>query len=380
MSSGWYIHMQIVNTIQFHLQHPEVQAPKYVRSRHIEFADSIIDRVKIYLDTRYWVLFRDVAMGRRSGDDFTVLLEKIRSAVRDKRAICPLSHESFSEVFTQSDTATLEATVRLIDELSAGSCLTEQSQRLNTEAYHFFVRKTKGEESVYRLNQLVWTKVGYVLGYVTPRVPELPAATANAMEKAFFDQMWTVTLHDMFQSLGSRPEWRRERDIIDSMNQGKAASQSDFHSFKQLFLIELRGILDTLEPALSEIMAEMYKQETGDSPSEADRLNEKSGKIMANLIYHAFRLNKMQNELPTLRVHASLHAALRWDRKRNYKFNDLSDLRHAAMAIPYCDVFLTEEPLRKLVNKRHLGLTERFPCRSFSNPSEALARLIVLGL
>ena len=127
-------------------------------------------------------------------------------------------------------------------------------------------------------------------------------------------------------------------------------------------------------------MAEMYKKQTGKTPTEAELQNDSSGKVMANLICHAFRLNKMKDDLPTLRIHAALHAALRWDRKRNYKFNDLSDLRHAAMAIPYCDVFLTEEPLRKLVDERHLGLNDRFSCRTFSDPSESMKYLTEIGL
>jgi len=369
-----------VNTLRYHLNHADVSATNYIRAKHVELADAIADRHKIYLDTCYWSHFRDVARGWPTAPALVSLLVAIRDAVAAKRAICPLSQESFSEVFTHSDPKTLEATVTLIDELSESSCLTEFMQRMNTEAYHFMIQKTKGDGSVYNLDQLMWTKCGYVLGAVAPHVQDLPEELAVAMHKAFFDQMWATTLGDMFARLGCRPDWRHETDVVKHMNEDKLRYENDFNSFKQVFLIELRGILDTLEPTFAHIMAQMDLKETGKLLSDSDREIGPAVRRMVGKIYDAFRLNKIRDELPTLRVHATLHAALRWDRNRKYKVNDLADLRHAAMALPYCDLFLTEGPLCHLVNASQSRLNEYFTCRTISDASEALEHLRSIGI
>ena len=101
--------------------------------------------------------------------------------------------------------------------------------------------------------------------------------------------------------------------------------------------------------------------------------------MFANLIYHAFRLNKLTSELPSLRVSAGLHAALRWDKTRKYKRNDLHDFHHAVAAIPYCDYFFTEHSLRQLLAHNGLRFSELFPCQTISSVADSLKALSRLG-
>ena len=69
----------------------------------------------------------------------------------------------------------------------------------------------------------------------------------------------------------------------------------------------------------------------------------------------------------------SLHASLRWDKQRRIDAYDLLDFNHAAAAIAYCDVFLTEKPLRTMVEQRHLALPERYKCEARSSLADALS-------
>lgn len=372
--------MKIVNTLQHHLAQGDVTPAQYVRSCQIALAQSISGCHKIYLDTRYWILFRDVILGRRTDKPLVDLLDHIRSGVRSNLAICPISKDSFVEIFVQNDPATLATTIKLVDELSRGICLAEYFTRLNTELYHFMVQKAKGVDAVHDLEQLVWTKCGYVLGYVAPKSDQRPFEYSNAIEKAFFDQMWAATFSDILDYLGNRPDWKIDPTSVDQMNVGKFANDDGFNSFKQLFMIELAGTLDVLQESLAEIMDSMYLRAFGDNADPDGCPDSSTGKMAANVIYHAFRSNKLKDELPTLRTYVTLHAALRWDRKRKYKPNDLADIRHAAMALPYCDTFLTEGPLCSLLHEKHLELTDSFPCRSFSDPDLALKYLRESGV
>ena len=62
-----------------------------------------------------------------------------------------------------------------------------------------------------------------------------------------------------------------------------------------------------------------------------------------DLAYSAATARKPHRALPLIQILAGLHAFIRWQRQRTFTFKDFFDLRHAAAAIPYCDVFLTEK-------------------------------------
>ena len=368
--------MKLVNTLKQHLGQPEVTPSSYVRWRHIELASSITGRYKIYLDTRYWIMFRDVVIGRRTDENLVALLDRIRNAVESDRAICPVSQDSFAEIFMQSDPDTLSATIRLVDQLSGAVCLRDIFTRMDAELWHFLTRHKSGNDAALDRNQLIWTKCGYVLGYVAPQYKYFTREQSDAIEKAFFDQMWNASFADILQYLGCRPEWKPIPDSADKYNQGKFANANAFSSFKQLFMIELAGILDFLKDSLSEIMFQIYLSEAGAGADPNAKPDPAIGEAAANLIYNIYNLDKMEEQLPTLSTYVTLHAAFRWQKNRRYKANDFADLRHAVMALPCCDMFLTEKPLCHLIHERHHGLAERFVCKTYAEPDLAIASLI----
>ena len=96
---------------------------------------------------------------------------------------------------------------------------------------------------------------------------------------------------------------------------------------------------------------------------------------MVNLIYHAFRLNKITTELPSLHVMAKIHAAARWDKNRQFKPNDLYDFHHAIDAIPYYDYFFTERNLRHLVSQEIMGFNTISHCKTISGIDDAIIEL-----
>jgi hypothetical protein len=114
-------------------------------------------------------MFRDVVIGRRTDENLVALLDRIRNAVESKRAICPISQDSFAEIFMQSDPDTLSATIRLVDELSGAVCLSDLFTRINAEPWHFLAQHKRRNDAANNKNQLIWTKCGYVLGYVAPQ-------------------------------------------------------------------------------------------------------------------------------------------------------------------------------------------------------------------
>ena len=52
--------------------------------------------------------------------------------------------------------------------------------------------------------------------------------------------------------------------------------------------------------------------------------------------------------------------------------HDLLDFQHAAAALAYCDGFLTDGPMRTMIEQKHLALDAELGCRVASSPAEAL--------
>ncbi|MFC7332426.1 hypothetical protein [Rhodocista pekingensis] len=105
------------------------------------------------------------------------------------------------------------------------------------------------------------------------------------------------------------------------------------------------------------------------SPTPGERAN--SVNICRNLLYHAFKRPETKGALRCIHIGASIHAAMRWDKRRQYKPNDYYDFEHATAALSYCDAFLTERPLRDLVTRPQINLESINGCRVFSDIEEA---------
>ncbi len=122
-------------------------------------------------------------------------------------------------------------------------------------------------------------------------------------------------------------------------------------------------------------MAYLFERETGIKPSKEDLKESNFSQYFANLIYHAFRLNKIKTDFPSLHVMAKLHAASRWDKNKQINSNDIYDFHHAIDAIPYYDYFLTDHSLRNLVNQKIMGFDTISHCKTISGIDDAISEL-----
>lgn len=355
---------------------PDLTTREYARIRRIQLGQSLEPQAAVFLDTKYWIIARDVLMNRRNDPDSIGFANLLRRLVHSRRIFCPISDSIFLELLKQQDPTTRKATAELIDELSLGITLAPENERVGTEMAHFF-HSLRQPESVYPLHWLVWSKLSYVLGVLHPENTGLDTDTERVVQKAFFDHMWDTSLTRMteFLTLGPPAPQADFHGLAVKTNEANRQQAPTIRSFERAYTQEIAGALSIYIGRAVDILEDLLGDGTDTPPppfSEEER-NLHQRNVHA-LLVEAFRCGGIATQLPTLHVLASCHAMIRHDKTRKLDPNDFPDFHHAAAALGYCDVFLTDRPLEILLKSRHLD--RLLNCRVISAVPEAFRCLI----
>lgn len=347
-------------TFEYHRMNPDVTLEEHVKMRRVMLGQTVSSLQRVYLDLRFWILFRDAHRAQEPTDPVFRLLAKLLSLVKEGKAVCPISESTFIELLKQKDRAIRKATAQLIDALSRGVSLIPHPDRVVQELSHALHRHS-GIKDLIPLQHLVWTKLPYVIGEMHPTSTPFPSEEERIIQKAFFDHMWDISLVEIIETLGdAAPPNTDWNEIADRLNQGNQKHSAELKSYQKTYRIEFEGSMSVFLRELQQIFARL--EDLGYSDP---------GLGLAGLSETA-RLKEFSRSIPTLHIGASCHAAVRWDKKRNLTGNDLFDFHHAEAALGYCDVFLTEIPLKNLLEQNHMGLTRNFSCKVFSSAEKAL--------
>lgn len=364
----------VSKAIAQHLQHPEITTDTYEKQKIIALGVSLSSLIKVYLDTRFWILLRDVHIGRSRRQDVRRLLDTLRLSVQKGDLICPISDSIFLELLKQEDINTRRSTAELIDELSLGITLVPSQQRTGQELVGVFTKFADDGREYHVVDHLVWSKLGYVLGVVHPSLPSSDPDTERAVQKAFFDLMWDFPLATQIDTIGE-DGYQKPRSFeatANRINELNRDHQTEIHNFEQVYIDEFRGMLSLCMHHPRQWIEQQYEIKTGkkylSSPEQISKYEHELYTFFGNLV--ALR-REAALMLPTLHVSALCYSAIRWDKKRNLSANDIYDFQHAAAAIGYCDAFLTEKPLMTLLAQRNLKIKADFRCTIISEIEEA---------
>jgi len=355
-----------------HKAEPHVSIDEHVRSRSIELGQALEKRAAVYLDLRYWIIVRDVILNRTTDSSSVNLANLLRGLVREGKIFCPISETVFVELFKHSVLETRRSTAKIIDELSLGVTLAPEALRIGTELAHLFYSHGK-QGSVYPLRWLVWSKLSYVHGVVHPTNTVFDSEQQLYIQKAFFDHMWDISLIEVVDILGDSPVPPTNFDAVaEKLNKANSVHLDEIRSYKQAYTAEIGGVLSLYIGVAREILESMYEKASGVTPKLTEAQKQTHERELLNFFVQAFSKSVIAKQLPTLHIHASCHATIRWDKKRQLEGNDLYDFHHAAAALAYCNVFLTEKPLQSLLKLNHIALDSLFGCQIISAVPEAV--------
>lgn len=212
-----------------------------MQQRRIQLGAEVVSRQRIYLDQRFWLLFRDASLSNCREDSVAELLAYLRASVEEGISICPISESVFIELLKQSDDSTRIATAQLVDELSRGVTLIPFDERVQQELCNSFYTYA-GATELTPISELVWTKLSYIFGEILPYNTPFQPEEELAVQKAFADHMWDISLCEMVERLGVPPtlggDWE---SIAIRLNDKNRTHFPMLRSYPQTFKIEFEG-------------------------------------------------------------------------------------------------------------------------------------------
>jgi hypothetical protein len=362
--------------IDYHRAHPEVSFAQHLAALEEDTARDALGRTRIYLDLRYWIFLRDANLGRPQKPVHAKLLDLTLACVAAGKIVCPITEVVFFELDRQGNTERRMQTVRMIDKLSHGLVIKNYCERYFWELHDLFDAVVRRQRLPEGPSRRVWVRPYSFLG--TPRVSGLADALGAADEltlnKAFLSFTWTQSLEDLLTDTpvpddrGGDDEFRKTGGRITELS---AKHAPEMRSFTKVFEDEVAGLIQAHRDEICQVFrlyaSALFRQEClpDCDPSIIDR-----GGL--TVLYSVATDPKAHRAVPLIRIMAGLHAFIRWQRQRSFQFQDFFDLRHAAAAIPYCDIFLTEKFLKTACTSGLLDYGNKYGTQIISDEDEAI--------
>lgn len=357
--------------LDYHRAHPEVSFAQHLASLEEDTARDALRRTRVYLDLRYWIFLRDADLGRPQKPVHARLLEVMLAGVAAGKLVCPITEVVFFELDRQGNTDRRMQTARMIDRLSGGFVIKNSCERYACEVRDLFEAAIGRRRLPEAPCRRVWVRPYSFLG--TPWLSGFGAEADLTLNKAFLSYAWTRSLEDLLTDTpvpddGSDDEFRETAARITELS---ATHAPDMRTFTKVYQDEVSGLIQAHRDEISQLFrpyASALCRQAGIPEGDLSIVDQQG----LTLVYSAATDPKAHRAVPLIRVMAGLYAYIRWQRHRPFQFQDFFDLRHAAAAIPYCDIFLTERFLKTACTSGPLNFGARYGTRIVSDEDEAL--------
>jgi hypothetical protein len=362
-----------VETIEIARTRGEVSLEEYVRQRQLKLAAQLCGKRAIYLDLMFWISIRDTMRGIRTAPEDRELLCQLTRVVASGIAFCPISDSVFVEVLKQSDPGSRSVTAQAVDSLSLGVAIIPHELRIGTEIAHF-MHGTLTPDGVHPLENLIWTKISYALGYLHPASTAFDALTELAIQKAFFDHMWDFSFERVTQHGGSglTQDAFQFEQLAARLNAMNREHDGGLRTFKQAYEAEVSGVADIYGDRAAEVLAVAARKRTGTGPKKGSDAWLEIERQCKHILRASLLQTAGDKPLRTLQITAALYALLRWNKTQKLESNDFFDFHHASAAVGYCDAFFTERGLRAMVMNSCIALDKGYDCHVVNTAADAI--------
>ena len=354
----------------------EIGANQYLELYQKMLARGVSQTPKLYLDTKFWVLLRDAE--RKTNDEGTKLLELLRQLVFNRRLICVIQAASFLEIVKQSKKSLLVIS-NIINELTDSISIASDKELQKLEATNY-VRSKLNAPPISQ--HYAWTKVGLVLhsnaiGHINNFLPEtLNRASANVLLKFTIDFLWQAQLADILQvfnwDTAEKLSASIDQPTIEAIENRKVARDEENHSLQAIRKHEFETVIPSEYETIFGQTTFRIAKEAGKQIAFKD-IQDDTDRLLDEAVREAVS-GELNDLMPNTVIKTHLYCLYEHDAKKKLTSNDWFDMCHAAVALPYCDIFLTEKHLRHQICNV-LEFDQFYDCEVLASVDEAIERL-----
>lgn len=261
------------------------------------------------------------------------------------------------------------AQAAIMDELSLGIGLRNPFDSAELEYLTFFARHCSATKHMRVWVDPPWAPIGHMIVEAYPVAPEIPPQMMEECKKFMLEAKWMLKMMDyalLAEKMPVRPPTTAHR-----INQERKSFPRAGKTFEQLFADELHGCLDAMQSHIQNALR-AFGVLCGVEGAESEAIDGKEMRVWINLFRETILRNLDAEALPSQRIEAALHAAIRMDDARLLKQNDLDDIAHSSVAAGYCDLFLTEDSFADLLRRKYVQSVIPKQCTVVSKIEEAI--------
>jgi hypothetical protein len=362
------------DSFKIHQEQPNVSFRKYRARNRRALGKTVASKIRIYLDTRYWIHIREARLGRPKKPEHERIYKLLHKLVSSGKVLCPASFPSFHELLKHKNQQVRRASAEILDELSGQICLINPIELMRSEIMAMFRQFTPDYPLPVPLLEAVWTKAGYWAGEMVLKGKNWPPDYELIMQKICEDMMNSARFSDIVESYFNSKDNSPSDDNMRILNEGFSKFSAGAKSLQQLYraqvilLIQENNSLTT--EALKQICDDMF-----------GKTIEQCGDFVESLIgqaYHKALKTQIATDMPGVHIISTLQTAIAWNKQRTFKANDINDIIHARSALPYYDYIFVERGFCHLLIAPPNKLAETYGTKVFWKEADVIRELEML--
>lgn len=306
------------------------------------------DPVTVYLDMNHWYALGAARVGRPGQPEHVEIFERLQELVAQGRLVCPLSAVHYMEL-TENPRARLrqEAASAMIL-LSTFSTLPSIDLVVVEELEQELHRRFGKPQDPMVVPKLGWG-VGFAFGQPISIEPSagLVARLGGSLEQAKLEANYLLE-----KSILESADATRDEIPGYNPNSARAIAHKQIANLKD-YIAAMRADPDFSIRPVDAIYAWQLSAEILD---QYTRALIRAGYVGAMRPFKSKdEMTDFVDHLPSRRVAARMYVQYVKNRSVEWKVNDLRDVAALSLAIPYCDVVVTDRKAWNAANEARLG-------------------------
>lgn len=306
------------------------------------------DPVTVYLDMNHWYALGAARVGRPGQPEHVEIFERLQELVAQGRLICPLSAVHYMELTENPRAGLRQEAASAMILLSALSTLPSIGLVVEEELERELHRRFGKPQDPMVVPKLGWG-VGFAFGQPMSVEPsaELIARLGGCVEQATLEANYL-----MEKSILESADAMRDEIPGYNPNSARDVARKQLATLKG-YIAAMRADPDFSKRPVDAIYAWQLRSEILDQYTRALM---RAGYVGAASPFKSKEeLTDFVDHLPSRRVAARMYVQYVKNHAVEWKVNDLRDVAALSLAIPYCDMVVTNRKAWNAANEAKLG-------------------------